>query len=223
MRPLVSLEGVSFAYAGALRPSLRDVNLGLERGECVAAAGPVGAGTSTLLLVAAGFAPRVIPGTLRGTQAVSAVRPAVVFATPWTQLTGLCDTVRAEVAFGPAAHGLQRNRVLDLADEAMAALGIAHLAERDPASLSGGELQRVILASALAMDPDLLILDDPSAELDPDAADTVFDILTRVARSGVGVLVATTDWDRAARAAGRALWMEEGRIVRQGSPGEVFA
>ena len=129
---------------------------------------------STFLLVAGGYAPRLVGGELTGVREMNARQPAIVFATPWTQLTGLCMTVFAEVAFGPASLGRPRPRIAAVVTRQLERLGIAHLAGRDPATLSGGELQRVIVASALALEPDLLLLDDPAAELDPAAADALF-------------------------------------------------
>jgi energy-coupling factor transporter ATP-binding protein EcfA2 len=220
---IVRMRAASFTYAGTRVPALADLTLDIAPGEVVAVAGPAGSGTTTFLLVAGGFAPRVTGGALTGERAIAAVRPAVVFATPWTQLTGLCHTVRSEVAFGPAGHGLPRGRVLSATERAMAQLGIGHLAERDPSTLSGGELQRVIVASALALEPDLLVLDDPAAELDPAGADSLYVLLAEVAASGAAVLVATPDLGRAARVATRALKLEQGRIAADGAPAVVLA
>jgi len=218
----VRLAGATFTYPGGERPALRDLSVELAPGEIVALAGPPGAGTTTFLLLAAGFAPRLTGGVLTGDRASTVERPGVVFATPWTQLTGLSHTVRAEVAFGPAQHGWARDRVLGLAEDAMRRLGIGHLADRDPATLSGGELQRVIVAGAAALEPDLLALDDPAAELDPEGADALYALLPAIARTGTTVLVATPDTARAARVATRALRFAEGRIAHDGRPGEVL-
>ncbi len=223
MSAVVRLRRASFTYAGGERPALADVTLDVAKGEVVAVAGAPGSGTTTLLLVAAGFAPRLTGGALAGERAVGAVRPGIVFATPWTQLTGLCHTVRAEVAFGPASHGWERGRVLALAEWAMERLGVTQLAERDPATLSGGELQRVIVASSLALEPDLLVLDDPAAELDPAAADDLYALLPELAAAGAAVLLATPDGVRATRVATRALRMAQGRIAADGAPAEVLA
>jgi energy-coupling factor transporter ATP-binding protein EcfA2 len=221
--PLLRFREAEFTWPGQARPALAGISIVVERGEVVALAGRPGAGTTTFLLVAGGFAPRLTGGTLRGEVASTATRPGIVFATPWTQLTGLCATVRAEVAFGPAGHGWPRERVLGLADAALGMLGVAHLAERDPHTLSGGELQRVVIAAALALEPDLLVLDDPAAELDPAGADGLYALLPDLAARGTAVLVATGDAARAARAAHRALVLEAGRIVRDGPAREVLA
>ena len=217
------LRNAWFRYAGSEAPALAGVNAEFAAGELVALAGPAGSGTTTLLLVAGGYAPRLVGGTLTGERDLAATRPAIVFATPWTQLTGLCHTVTAEVAFGPASHGLPRQRILELVAQQLERLGIAHLADRDPATLSGGELQRVIVASALALEPDLLLLDDPAAELDPAGADELYRLLRRLADEGAAVLVATPDIERAAAVATRALVLAEGRVAKGGAPAEVLA
>jgi len=222
MTPPVSLAGVTFTYPGAERAALSDLSLDLEAGEIVALAGAAGAGASTLLLVATGLAPRLVGGTLTGSRTIGARRCGIVFARPWTQLTGLCSTVRDEVAFGPASYGAPREAVLEAAARALEQLGIAHLAARDPSHLSGGELQRVVVAATLALEPDLLALDDPAAELDPDAANALNAMLPALARAGTTILIATPDLERAASVATRALALERGRIVRDGAPAMVL-
>jgi len=219
---LVALNRVSFSYPGAERPALEAVSLEVLPGEVIAATGAAGAGTSTLLLVATGFAPRIVGGTLTGVRTIAAARCGVVFARPWTQLTGLCPTVRDEVAFGPASRGLARADVRAAAERALERLGIAHLAARDPAQLSGGELQRVVVAAALALEPEVLALDDPAAELDPEAADALYDALPGLAAADAAVLLATPDLGRAARVATRAVAMADGRIVAEGAPEKVL-
>jgi energy-coupling factor transporter ATP-binding protein EcfA2 len=221
--PLLRFADLTFRHAGAVAPALADLTLEVSPGEVVALVGAPGAGATTFLLVAGGFAPRLIGGTLEGALHTAAARPGIVFAAPWTQLTGLCQTVLAEVAFGPAGLGLPREAVRAAAERALERLGVLHLAERDPATLSGGELQRVIVAAALALEPDLLLLDDPAAELDPAGADALYDLLPDVAAAGAAVLVATPDTERAARAATRAVRLAGGRVVADGAPATVLA
>ncbi|MGA2384030.1 MAG: ABC transporter ATP-binding protein [Gemmatimonadales bacterium] len=222
MTPRVSLAGVTFTYPGADRVALRGVSLEIAAGEIVVVAGAAGAGASTLLLVATGLAPRLVGGTLAGSRTIEARRCGIVFARPWTQLTGLCSTVADEVSFGPACAGRPRAEVTELAARAMQQLGIAHLALRDPAHLSGGELQRVVVAAALALQPELLALDDPAAELDPAAADALYRMLPPLAAAGLAILLATPDIERAARVATRALVLEEGALVADGPPAVVL-
>jgi len=220
---VVRFRDAAFRYAGSEAPALTALSFEVTRGEVVALTGAPGSGTSTLLLVAGGYAPRLVGGSLTGRVELSARAPAIVFATPWTQLTGLCHTVLSEVAFGPCAHALPAERVREVVARQLARLDAGHLAERDPATLSGGELQRVIVASALALEPDLLLLDDPAAELDPAAADALYALLREVARDGAAILVATPDTERAARAASRAIRLEAGRVVADGPAQEVLS
>lgn len=223
MSVVVQLRQAGFRYAGSDVPALSGIDAEISAGEVVALAGPPGSGTSTLLLVAGGYAPRLVAGALTGERRLDARQPAIVFATPWTQLTGLCHTVFAEVAFGPASHGVERERIRAIVARQLERLGVTHLQDRDPATLSGGELQRVIVASALALEPDLLLLDDPAAELDPAAADALYAQLGEIAAAGAAVLVATPDVERAARVASRTLVLAGGRIVSGGPPAEAFA
>lgn len=220
---MLHLLGATFRYAGSAEPALRDVTLDVAAGELVLLSGRVGSGTSTLLLVGGGYAPRLVGGTLEGSRTLGARQPAIVFATPWTQLTGLCQTVFHEVAFGPASHGLPRETIRDITARQLDRLGVSHLAERDPATLSGGELQRVIVAAALALEPDLLLLDDPAAELDPAAADALYALLGTLAAAGTAIMVATPDAERAQRVATRAVVLEAGRVIHDGSAIEVPA
>jgi energy-coupling factor transporter ATP-binding protein EcfA2 len=220
---LLRMSDVTYRYPGGGRPALDGINLQVNAGDVLALHGQPGAGSSTLLLVAGGYAPRLVGGELRGERTIVAVRPAIVFATPWTQLTGLCQTVFSEVAFGPASFGWEPGRITDASNAALEKVGIAHLGPRDPAKLSGGELQRVIIASALAMEPDLLLLDDPAAELDPRAALSLYQLLPVLAASGAAIIVATPDLERARLAATQAIRLEAGRIAQQGDPAEVLA
>lgn len=218
--PLVRLRNAWFRYAGAEHPALTGLMLEISAGEIVALAGPPGSGTSTLLLVLGGYAPRLVGGALTGEYDLLARQPAIVFATPWTQLTGLCQTVESEVAFGPASYGRPREEIRAIVTRQLERLNVAHLASRDPATLSGGELQRVIVASALALEPDLLLLDDPAAELDPVAADALYALLGDLAAAGTAVVVATPDTERASRVASRVIVLDQGRVAFDGLPAE---
>src|SRR5207245_6129318 len=123
------------------------------------------------LLVAADLAPRVVGGKIEGRvnfrgRGKGEGGRGIVLPTPWTQLSGMAFTVWDEVAFGPANLGWPRERIAGAVDRSLAALDIGALAAREPATLSGGELQRVVIAGIVAMEPALVLLDEPTAELD---------------------------------------------------------
>jgi energy-coupling factor transporter ATP-binding protein EcfA2 len=194
--------------------------------------GALGSGASTLLLVASGLAPGATGGTLTGAvrilgyetgRAALAGRVGVAFATPWTQVGGMAVTVRDDVGVGRGNIGRPAAPVRAAAAAAMERLGITHLAQREPGALSGGELQRVVLAAVLAMEPELLVLDDPAAELDPEGADAVYALIAEHAAGGGTVMVATADLDRVAAVAHRVVVLERGRIALVGPAEPVLS
>ncbi|MGH2357230.1 MAG: energy-coupling factor ABC transporter ATP-binding protein, partial [Candidatus Limnocylindria bacterium] len=197
----LALEGVSYRYAGARRPSLRDVELTLHQGEVVGVVGASEAGKTTLCLVASGLAPRTVGGELRGRLAVDDVDVAdwpmhrlsehvgIGFQSPTTQLSGVAGTVFEEVAFGPMNLGLPRDELLERTWSALDALRIADLASRDPLRLSGGQQQLVAMAGLLAMGPQHLVLDEPTAQLDPGGTRLVADAIARLVDSGASILI----------------------------------
>jgi energy-coupling factor transporter ATP-binding protein EcfA2 len=230
----VAFEEVSFTYPGADRPSLRAVTAKVEPGGVTLVTGPLGAGASTLLLVAAGIAPALTGGEFTGRVSTLGRDPSfpadrkaltgqvgLLLPTPRTQLSGIADTVADEIAFGPANHGWNQKRIGAAVEDAMARTGVSHLAARDPATLSGGELQLVLLASLVATDPAVYLLDEPMLELDSVSADAVGRLLRELARSSV-VIVASTDIDRAVSVADRTILLDRGQCIGHGPLDQVL-
>jgi energy-coupling factor transport system ATP-binding protein len=213
---------VTYRYPATHTPALTDVTLGVERGEVLGVIGNTGAGASTLLLVAGDLVPRVLGGELTG-RVTRAGRSALLLPTPWTQVSGMAFTVRDEVAFGPANLGWPLERISAAVERALERVGAAHLEARDPATLSGGELQRVILAGILAMQPDVLLLDEPTAELDPGGAVAVWRLLPALAAEGTAIVVATSDLDALPDAADRIAWLAGGRVRALGAARAVLS
>jgi energy-coupling factor transporter ATP-binding protein EcfA2 len=230
---VLSLVGVTFRYPGARRPSLTDVSLQLGQGEVVALLGPNEAGKSTTCLVAAGLAPRAVGGTLAGGVRVDDRDLAAVpsgelaglvgigFAA--ASLSGICSTVYEEVAFGPMNLGLARGEVMGRTEQAMEAVAIGTLASRDPEHLSGGQRQLVAIAGVLAMRPRHLVLDEPTAMLDPAGTRLVGEAIARLAADGVSILVAEQKTELLAAIATRAVVLAEGRVVLEGAAASVLA
>jgi len=218
----LTLAGVTYHYPATRAPALADITLTVERGEVVGVIGNTGAGASTLLLVAADLVPRVLGGVLTGTVTRSG-RCALLLPTPWTQMSGMAFTVQDEVAFGPANLGWPRERITAAVRRALERVDALHLEARDPATLSGGELQRVILAGILAMQPEVLLLDEPTAELDPVGALAVWRLVRELAAEGTAVVVATSDLDALPDAADRVVWLAGGRLRAAGASHAVLA
>lgn len=220
-------EGLVFTYPGADQPALRDVSFTVEPGESVWLAGAIGAGCSTLLLVAAGLAPRLTGGTRGGTVRTLGADPveepralagriALVSASPATQLSGIAETVAEELAFAPANLGWPRARIQSAVDDVLGRLGLSRLASRRPSTLSGGELQRVVVAANLVLQPDLWLLDEPASALDTSATALLHEVLGRERARGAAVVLATEDAVAALALAARAVVLERGTVAADG-------
>jgi len=216
---LASLDRLEFSYPGASR-TLGQLSLELEAGEVVALLGPSGSGKSTLLRALSGLVPHFHGGRFAGRVVVAGLdtrtaRPAdlagtvaTVFQDPEDQV--VMTIVENEVAFGLENLGTPPAEIWPRVERALASVDALHLWGRKTVELSGGELQRVCLASALALEPQILLLDEPTSQLDPDAA-ALF--LAAVERLGASVVLSEQRVGRALELATRVLFVEDGRLL----------
>ena len=233
---MIEIHGFSFSYAGTQSPALHAIDLEVPQGQLCAIVGPNGAGKSTLCYALSGFVPHFYRGTLEGEILVAgrsvahtplsdlAGEVGLVFQNPFNQITGARFTVLEEVAFGLENLGVPRADILDRANEALRLTGLGELGDRSPYALSGGQLQRLAIASMLAMRPRLLVLDEPTSQLDPAGTEALFTHLSHLASSGSVTVVLTEhklEW--VASFADRTVVLSGGRIVADGRPREVLA
>jgi energy-coupling factor transport system ATP-binding protein len=228
------LSGVGYRYAGSRQPSLLDIDLELPDGAVVGLVGASESGKTTLCLVASGLAPRTVGGQVRGHISLDgedvdawpmhrlSERIGIGFANPTTQLSQVAATVFEEVAFGPMNLAVERGEVIERTWSALATLGIEGLAERDPQRLSGGQQQLVAVAGLLAMRPEHLVLDEPTAQLDPAGTRLVGDALERLARDGRSILVAEQKTDLLASISTEIVALHEGRVALRGPAADVL-
>jgi energy-coupling factor transport system ATP-binding protein len=231
---MLRLEGIGYRYAGAQTQAIGSVDLTLADGEVVGLVGASESGKTTVCLVAAGLAPRTIRGTLTGRieldgedihdwpmhQVAGVV--GTLFQDPATQMSGVCGSVFEEVAFTPMNLGLPRDEVLVRTWSALDALRIADLAQRDPARLSGGQMQLVAMAGLLAMSPRHLVLDEPTAQLDPAGSRHVGDAIGRLAAGGTSILIAEQKTDLLAGICDRVVVLDGGHVVDEGPAARVL-
>jgi energy-coupling factor transport system ATP-binding protein len=231
---LVNLHDVTYKYPLTDTPALKNINLQVETGEFVAVIGPNGAGKSTLCYTIAGFIPHFFKGelegkvqvagldTLQSTLSQCVVEIGLAFQNPFNQISGAKFTVFEEIAFGLENTGVPRQAMLERVGQVMELTGISELAERSPYSLSGGQQQRVALASILVMEPKVLVLDEPTSQLDPIGAREVFQVVKEMSARGMTVILVEHKVEWIAQFADRVVAMQDGMIIMEGSPADVL-
>jgi energy-coupling factor transport system ATP-binding protein len=234
IEPALVFDAVSYAYEEAPQEAVSDISFSVQDGEWVGVTGPTNAGKSTICLLAMGLAPHFFGGLLRGkvtafgtdSRSVSVIERSadtgLLFQNPFTQISGARERVDEEVAFGPESHGLSRVEVDARVHEAMELTGIGHLAHRHPLDLSGGQLQRLALAGLLAMRPRLLLLDEPTSQLDPAGVSAIFDVLGNLHSRGTTILMVEHRLEAICELCPRVITMVGGRLLADGPPEDVF-
>ena len=213
----LTLDGVSFAAGGIA--ILERISLTLDAGPRTVILGPNGAGKSVLLRLCHGLL-RPTAGTIRWRGRRNGRRPdAMVFQRP----VMLRRSVRANVEYGLKLAGIGRAERRRIALQRLEAVGLAHLAGRPARRLSGGEQQRVALARAWALDPEILFLDEPTANLDPAATRMVEAIVFAMHQAGTKIVMTTHDLGQARRLADEIVFLHRGRIVEHAPAAEFFA
>jgi energy-coupling factor transport system ATP-binding protein len=231
---IVNLQNVTYKYPLTDMPALQDISLQVEDGEFLALIGPNGAGKSTLCYTLAGFVPHFFKGELAGTVEVAGMEShtttlsewvlnvGLAFQNPFNQISGAKYTVFEELAFGLENIGVPRQEMKKRVEDAMKLTGISDLAERSPYSLSGGQQQRVALTSILVMQPKVLVLDEPTSQMDPIGTREVFGVIRSLAEQGMTVILAEHKVEWIAEFADRVVALKDGAVLLDGSPADVL-
>jgi energy-coupling factor transporter ATPase len=230
---LIKTKNLTYAYPGGARPSLVDVSIDIEKGQFTLITGPSGCGKTTLCRCFNGLIPHFYQGELKGEIVVAGLRVAekptyelakhvgLVFQNPENQLFAL--SVEKDVAFGLENLGVQREELRARVDWALQLTGIQDLRERAPYELSGGQQQRVAIASVLAMQPEIIVLDEPTSFLDPLGAKKIFEDIYKLNKKlGITVVLVEHRLDLTAGYADHIIVMDEGMIVLDGDPREIL-
>jgi len=230
---IIETKGLTYTYPGATKPSIKDVSLTIEKGEFVILTGPSGCGKTTLCRCFNGLIPHFYSGQLEGELTVAGLkvieRPiskmaqkvGLVFQNPENQLFAL--SVEKDVAFGLENLGVPREEMRKRVDWALQMTGIEELRERAPHELSGGQQQRVAIACVLAMQPQVMVFDEPTSFLDPLGAQKIFEVINELNKKlGVTVILVEHRLDLASKYADHVIIMDDGKIALNGKPREIF-
>ena len=233
-KPLIEISGMTFTYSVSETPALRDINLTIYEGEYVALLGLNGAGKTTLLLTLNGVIPNMIVGDIEGAVLVdgldtldTTVREmaktiGMVFDNPEFQLSQM--TVDEEIALGLENLGVDHATMVDIIAEVLQTVGLTGVGDRSPFQLSGGQQQRLAIASALAMRPRILVMDEPTSNVDPIGKEEIFQTARKLNQEqGMTVIVAEHEVEVMAANADRIVVLDKGRVVLNGTPEEVFS
>lgn len=233
---MIRLTNLTYSYPRSETPALSDISLQIPAGQFCAVIGANGAGKSTLCAALAGFVPHFYRGQLSGTVEVAGIDIAgsslaelagtvgLVFSNPFNQITGARFTVREEVAFGLENMGVPPVEMAPRIDEMLRFARLSDQADNSPYALSGGQQQRLAIASVLVMRPKVLVLDEPTSQLDPIGSREVLAILRDLAATDEAtVFLAEQKLEWVAAFADRVLVLHEGKLVADGPPAEILA
>lgn len=231
--PVIEFKGVTFTYSGANKPAIREIRLGINKGEFVVLTGPSGCGKTTLCRCINGLIPHFYAGELKGEVEVAGLdvwkskvselarHVGFVFQNPENQLFTL--VVEKDVAFGLENLAFPRDEIRKRVDWALSMTGIEGLRFRAPYELSGGEKQRAAIASVLAMRPEIIVLDEPTSFVDPLTAERIFEVVHKLQEElFITVVLVEHRLSMLTKFADRVLVMDNGRIVLDGVPEKVF-
>jgi len=230
---VVEVRGLTYSYPNASAPALRDVNIDIKEGEFVLLTGPSGCGKTTLCRCMNGLVPHFYNGDMKGDVLIDglstmqhetvefAQKAGLIFQNPDNQIFAL--TVEKDVAFGLENLGIPKQKMIEEIDRVLDLVGIQQLKERGTHELSGGQKQRLTIAGVLAMHPKVIVMDEPTSFLDPLGAKKIFDVLATLNREhGITILLIEHRMDLAVKYVNRIIVFDEGRVVGDGSPGEIF-
>ena len=230
---LVETKDLVYTYPGAAKPSIQNVSITIEKGQFTLITGPSGCGKTTLCRCFNGLIPHFYQGEMNGSIQVAglnvlehqiyelAKHVGLVFQNPENQLFAL--SVEKDVAFGLENLGVSRDEMRKKVDWALELTGMQDLKDRAPHELSGGQQQRVAIASVLAMEPELIVLDEPTSFLDPLSAQRIFEVIHELNKNlGITVVLVEHRLDLTAKYADHIIIMNDGNVVLDGDPREVL-
>lgn len=231
----IQIKNLTYRYPTSEADVLKDVSFTVKKGELCAIVGANGSGKTTLCNAIRGFVPKFYKGEISGDVLVNgrdvkedpdgknALEIGFVFQNPFTQISGIASTVYEELAYGLENMGVEPEEICQRIERIMELTKIQEFRDRDPYQLSGGQQQRVALAAILVMDQDVLVIDEPTSQLDPQSTDDVFEIIKLMKSMGKTVVLVEHKMEQIAEYADQIIVLDGGQVVMEGTPKEVFS
>ena len=231
----IEVENLKYRYPNTKKLALDGLQFQIEKGSFVGIVGENGAGKSTLCQAFSGLVPQFFKGAYGGKVMIgnqdAAKTPVsglcrtvgLVFQNPFNQLSGAKETVFEEIAFGLQNFGVPREEMIRRVQEVMELLDISEYKERNPFDLSGGQMQRVALAGILAMQPEVIVLDEPTSQLDPAGSEEVFAAVDKLAKSGITIIMVEQKLEKLAEYCDQILLLHQGKQIAFDTPEQIFS
>lgn len=234
MDNIIECRNVTYQYPLTDAPQISDLDLSIERGKVYGVIGENGSGKTTLCAIIRGFAPDFYKGERKG-EVLYEGKPieeyggslsthiGYVFQNPFTQISGVKDTVFEEVAYGLENFGVPEDEIERRCEEVMKMTNIETLAFQNPFEISGGQMQRVALASVIVLEPDVLIIDEPTSQLDPEGTESVFEIIKTMKERNKTIILVEHKIDLIAEYCDEVVVLHKGRVIAQGKTEDVLS
>jgi energy-coupling factor transport system ATP-binding protein len=230
----LELKNINYKYPTSEDWVVRNIDMKIEKGEFWAIVGKNGSGKTTLCNIMRGFAPSFFKGIFEGevivdnknlsdySEGEKATKIGFVFQNPFVQISGVKETVYDEIAFGLENLGLEEQYIRNKVEETLKLIDIDYLRNKNPFELSGGQRQRVALASIIAMNPDILVIDEPTSQLDPDGTEKVFEIIETMKNKGKTIILVEHKIELIAEYADNIIVLDEGEIILRGETKDIL-
>lgn len=231
----IVVEKLKYKYPFSEKLVLDNISFEINPGEFIGIIGRNNSGKSTLCQALVGLVPNFYKGAYGGKIFINDIEVAksdtseickkvgIVFQNPFNQVTGSKITVYEEIAFGLENLGINRSEMIERIDEAMELLDISKYKDRNPFDLSGGQMQRMAIASIIAMKPEIIILDEPTSQLDPQGSEEVFKAVQSLSKKGISIIMVEHKIEKIAEYSDKILLLNDGKLIAFDTPEKVFS
>jgi len=232
---IIEVQHLSYRYPTAQKPSLRDINLRIKKGELCAIVGANDSGKTTLCHAIRGFLPHFHKGEMEGDVFVMGENTrsktiaglcgtvGIVVQNPFTQLSGVAETAYEEIAFGLENMGIPFEETRKRVENILKLFNLDELRDRNPFELSGGQQQILSLASIMVMEPDVLVMDEPTSQVDPQSTEEIYQIINFFKEKGTTIVLVEHKMELIAQFADHVVMLENGAVVMDGKPSDIFS